>query len=163
MTFHYLDEPFIIIVFMDEKRSSRFSWGTMPPSCRKQCAIIFVCVWSRGPWNPEEGESELGLGFQIWIVNSLSTYIHKGTNILLANKHPLQNDEMKNLVNEEKGYDGWLQEKKAPPWMKYMTIFVKALIETITCNIGLMCECANFLVWLTFMITTIKCVFPKKS
>jgi hypothetical protein len=34
-----------------------------------------------------------------------------------------------------------------------MVIFVKALIEAMTCSITL-CECPNLFVWLIFMITT---------
>jgi len=77
--------PFItwmnITVCMDEKRRS---WGTMPPSCRsqetRQCAIILVRVWSRGPWNPEEGEVswDWAFKFELWIL-WVPTYIRAPT------------------------------------------------------------------------------------
>jgi hypothetical protein len=45
-----------------------------------------------------------------------------------------------------------------------MTICVKAPIKAITHNMALMCECASFLVWLTFMIIITTCLFlPKKK
>jgi len=49
--------------------------------------------------------------------------------------------------------------------LAWMTICVKAPIKAITHSMALMCECANFLVWLTFMIIITLCLFlpPKKN
>jgi hypothetical protein len=47
--------------------------------------------------------------------------------------------------------------------LAWMTICVKALIKAITHSMALMCECTNFLVWLTFMIIITTCLFSQKK
>jgi hypothetical protein len=48
--------------------------------------------------------------------------------------------------------------------LAWMTICVKAPIKAITHSMALMCKCANFLVWLTFMVIIITRIFlPKKN
>jgi hypothetical protein len=47
------------------------------------------------------------------------------------------------------------RERKESHGFGVNSIFVEAPIEALTHNITLMCECVNFLVWLTFMITVV--------